>query len=267
MNRWTPAPLALLVMLAACGEGPTQPDKFGALDEVAATEIAAGVLETTDARLPYLPRLVHEAIRTLREQDGVNEEAVTAFRRARRARRAAAAAHEAGDEEEFRRLRRIEMRWTLTGVIAALGPAVVPEALAGVDAAIARFEERAEGRELPPRFARALARVKDLAERARTAETEVASLYFSVTAADVILSLSPRHRARVAIERATRLFRRARAAVGDAPTEDEVKALRRAHRLLKAAEEAFEAKDWKLAKRAANASADLSQKVIDGRST
>ncbi len=67
------------------------------------------------------------------------------------------------------------------------------------------------------------------------------------------------------IRRATRLFRAARAAVGDAPTEDEVKALRRAHRLLGIAEEAFDAKDWRLAIRAANASADLAQKVLDGR--
>ncbi len=264
MKRRFVAPLAGILLLAGCGESVTEPDPLGPMDEAAATALAAAVVEATDARLPYLPRLVHQALEAIQEQDD-NAEAVTAFRRARRARRAAAAAREAGDEDEFRRLKRLELRFTLGGVIAALGPGIVPEALAGVDAAIARWEERAAGQDVPPRFARALARVQDLAERARTADSQVASLYFSVTAAEVILSLSPRHQAFKAIRRATRLFRAARAAVGDGPTEDEVNALRRAHNLLGIAEEAFDAKDWRLAIRAANASADLSQKVLDGR--
>jgi len=264
MKRWFVAPLAGALLIAACGESVTEPDALQPMDEAAATNIAAAVVDATDARLPYLPRLVHEALQAVREHDD-NAEAVTAFRRARRARRAAWAAHEDGDENEFKRLKRIELHFTLTGVIAALGPDVVTDALAGVDAAIARWQERVADHDvLPPRFARALARVQNLADRAHAADSQVASLYFSVTAAEVILSLSPRHQALKAIQRAARLFGAARAAVGDAPTEDEVKSLRHAHRLLGVAEEAFEAKDWRLAKRAANASADLSQEVLDG---
>lgn len=264
MKRWLVAPLACALLLAACGESVTEPDALRPMDEAAATVIAAAVVDATDARLPYLPRLVHEALQAVHDNDD-NVEAATAFRRARHARRAAWAAHEAGDEEEFKRLKRVELRFTLEGVIAALGPSVVTDALAGVDAALARWQERVTDHNvLPPRFARALARVQALADKAHNADSQVASLYFSVTAADVILSLSPRHQALKAIQRAARLFGAARAAVGDAPTEDEVKALRRARRLLGVAEEAFEAKDWRLAKRAANASAELSQRVLDG---
>jgi hypothetical protein len=71
--------------------------------------------------------------------------------------------------------------------------------------------------------------------------------------------------ARRATGKARLLFRAAWVAVGDGPTDDEVAALRRAHRLLTAAEEAFAAKDWRRSIRAANASADLSLKVLDGR--
>ena len=164
-------------------------------------------------------------------------------------------------------MKRLELRFTLGGVIAALGPGVVTDALAGVDAAIAHWQERTAGKDVPPRFARILERVRNLAERARTADSPVASLYFSVSATEAILSLSPRHVARRGIRKAALLFRAARAAVGDGPTDDEVAALRRAHNLMGTAEEAFAAEDWRLAIRAAKASAELSQKVLDGRAT
>ncbi len=261
-QRWL-VPVAGL-LLVACGDTVTAPDAVQSMDEAAATAIAAAVVEASDARLPYLPALVRQALEAIEAGDD-NAEAVTAFRRARRARRAANAALVAGDTDEYNRLKRLELRFTLVGVIAALGPSVVTDALAGVDAAIARWEERTAGKDVPPRFARVFERVKELAERARTAESQVASLFFSVSATEAILSLSPRHVARRAIGKAALLFRAARAAVGDAPTDDEVAALRRAHHLIGVAEEAFEAKEWKLAIRAARASADISQKVLDGR--
>lgn len=261
-QRWL-IPISGL-LLVACADTVTAPDALQSMDEATATAIAAAVVEASDARLPYLPALVRKAREAIEASDD-NAEAVTAFRRARRARRAANAALVAGDQDEYHRLKRLELRFTLRGVIAALGPDVVTDALAGVDAAIARWEERTAGKDVPPRFARVLERVQNLAERARTADSAVASLYFSVSATEAILSLSPRHVARRAIRKATLLFRAARAAVGDGPTDDEVAALRRAHRLIGVAEEAFEAKEWRLAIRAANASADLSQKVLDGR--
>ena len=263
MRRWLLPLVGLL--LAACGETVTEPDLVQAMDEAAATEVAAAVVEASEARLPYLPALVHDALEAIRANDD-NAEAVAAFRSARRARRAANAALVAGDQDRYNRLRRAELRFTLTGVIAALGPGVVADAQAGVDAAIARWQERIAGHDVPPRFTRVLARVQDLAERARAADSAVASLFFSVSAAEAILSLSPRHVARRAVGKATLLFRAARAAVGDGPTDDEISALRRAHNLIGVAQEAFEAKDWRRAIRAANASSGLSQKVIDERS-
>lgn len=261
-QRWL-VPVAGL-LLAACGDTVTAPDIVQSMDEATATALAAAVVEASDAKLPYLPALVRQALEAIEAGDD-NAEAVTAFRRARRARRAAHAALVAGDSVEYKRLKLLELRFTLGGVIAALGPSVVTDALAGVDAALARWEERTAGRDVPPRFARALELVKTLAERARTADSQIASLFFSVSATEVILSLSPRHVARRAIRKATLLFRAARAAVGDGPTDDEVAALRRAHNLIGTAEEAFEAEDWRLAIRAANASANLSQGVLDGR--
>ncbi len=46
--------------------------------------------------------------------------------------------------------------------------------------------------------------------------------------------------------------------------DDQLAALRRGHRLLGTAEEAFEAKNWRRTVRAANASAELSREVLDG---
>ena len=263
MRKRSLVPVAGL-LLVACGDTVTAPDVVQTLDEATAAAVAAAVVEASDARLPYLPALVHDALEAIKAIDD-NAEAVTAFRRARRARRAGNAALVAGDEDEYKRLKRLELRFTYGGVIAALGHGVATDALAGVDAAIARWQERTAGKVVPPRFARALARVQELAENARTADSQVASLYFSVSATEVIVSLSPRHQARRAVGKATRLFRGARAAVGGDAPEDEIAALRRAHRLLTAAEEAFETKDWRRAIRAANASADLSLKVLDGR--
>ncbi|GMR13846.1 MAG: hypothetical protein BMS9Abin29_2068 [Gemmatimonadota bacterium] len=252
------------LLLVACGETITAPDAVRSMDETTATAVAAAVVEASDAKLPYLPALVRQALAAI-EAGGDHAEAVTAFRRARHARHAANAALVAGNADEYKRLKRIELRFTLRGVIAALGPSVVTDALSGVDAAIAHWEQRTAGRDVPPRFARVLEQVKELAERARTADSQIASLFFSVRATEVILSLSPRHVARRAIGKAALLFRAARAAVGDSPTEDEVAALRRAHHLLGSADGAFAAKEWRRAIRAAKASAELSQGVLDGR--
>ena len=131
--------MVTLVALSGCGETATEPiEPTAALDEVAAQAVAADVVEATDARLPHLPSLVHEAIEVVRSDD-TQVEAATAFRRASRARRAAREAHKAGDEAKSLRLLRRARRFALEGVIAALGPGVAAEAIAGVEAAIARF--------------------------------------------------------------------------------------------------------------------------------
>ena len=53
-------PMVTLVALSGCGETATEPiEPTAALDEVAAQAV---VVEATDARLPHLPSLVHEAL-------------------------------------------------------------------------------------------------------------------------------------------------------------------------------------------------------------
>ncbi len=154
--------MVTLAALSGCGETVTQPiEPTAALDELAAQAVATAVVKATDARLPHLPSLVHEALEVVRSDDA-QVEAATAFRRARRARMAAREAHEAGDEGEALRLLRRARRFTLEGVIAALGPGVVTEAIAGVEAAIAHWDERVSDRDVPERFLRALELVRGI---------------------------------------------------------------------------------------------------------
>ena len=259
-------PMVTLVALSGCGETATEPiEPTAALDEVAAQAVAADVVEATDARLPHLPSLVHEALEVVRSDD-TQVEAATAFRRARRARRAAREAHEAGDEAKSLRLLRRARRFALEGVIAALGPGVAAEAIAGVEAAIARWDERVSDRDVPERFLRALEHARTQLAAARNADSPVAALSHALIAAEIIRALSPAHLARRALRHAAHAFRAATEAVGDAPTDDERATLARARRLLARAHEAFQNHEWRAVLRAAWASAELSLKVLDGRS-
>ena len=258
--------MATLVALSGCGDTATEPiEPTAALDEVAAQAVAADVVEETDAKLPHLPSLVHEAFEIVRSDDA-QVEAATAFRRARRARIAAREAHEAGNEEEALRLLRRARRFTLEGVIAALGPGVATEAIAGVEAAIAHWDERVSDRDVPERFLRALEHARTQVAAARNADSPVAALSHALIAAAIIRALSPAHLARRALRHAAHAFRAATGAVGDAPTDDERATLAEARRLLARAEEAFQHHEWRAARRAALASAELSLGVLDGRS-
>jgi hypothetical protein len=258
--------VSALLLLTACGEqaavGPTsQPE---ALDDAGAQALAVTVLNASDARLPFLPALLRASHEAINSQDD-NAEAVTAFRKARRARAAAQQAREAGEADRAERLHRMSYRFTLTGVVAALGPEVAHEAIAGVDAAIARWEERLAGRDAPARFARALATARELAEAARSQDSAAAALGRALRAAEVIRSVSPAHVARRAVTHARNSFQTARRAVGDSATDEENGSLRRAHALLARANEFLESKEWRTAIRAARASTEISQRVIDGR--
>lgn len=258
-------PVATLLMLAACSDPGTGPAaQREPLDETSAQALAASVVEATDARLPHLPSLIRAAHEAIKANDQ-NAEAVGAFRQARRARVAAHDARLAGNAGEAARLLRLSHRLTLEGVIAALGPEVVSEAIAGVEAAIARWDEHTAGRDVPERFARALERARELAASARATDSPVAALSHALTAAEIIRSLSPAHLARRALSHATQVFRTALEAVGDSATDEENANLRRARRLLMRAREAFDSHEWAAAVRAALASAEISRSIIDGR--
>jgi hypothetical protein len=234
---------SLLIALAAgaCGDSTSVAPETS-LDEQAFEVIAEAALEMNDAQgvpLPSLNNLLRRTYHAIRTQDG----------------------HEQG-------VRLLRAGKTLQGIIAVLGTSVAGEAMAGVNQAIARLEDRIEGKSVPDRVRRIMARAKELAARGQYALDEqhyAAALGAALAAADVIRSLSPRYQARKAIERANRAFNAARNAVAGSATPDEITALRQAHRALNAAREAFKAKEYRKAWNYAHRSMGLSLGVLNGR--
>ena len=259
--------LALCVLAVAACESTTAPTA-DVLDDAAVAQFAEAVSEASDIRLPSLGALLHES-RAAIEAVGGNEEAVGHFRRARRLANAAEDAREAGNIEEARGLARQSYRHTLAGIVTALGDDAVAAAVVGSTAGLARVEGHLEGRDVPERVTKAVERIGTqvaAAEEKLAAGEPVASLYHALAAAEGIRHLSPRYVAGKWIQRATQVLRSARQAVGDAPTEDEVTALRRSLRLLNVAKDEFEAHSWLRAVDAARRSATLSWGVVQGRS-
>lgn len=260
------AVLALAVLsVAACGDatGPVSP----ALDEASVARIAEAVSEAADVRLPSLGALLRASREAIQAQGG-HDEAVAHFRRAHRLRAAAEDAHEAGLVDEARRLERRAYRETLAGIVSALGPDAVADAVAGSVAGLHRVHERIEGRELPDWVARAVQRLEShvsAAEASLAGGNLLVALHHSLTAADGIRALSPRYAARRWIQRATDLLRAAREAVAAGPTEAEIATLRRAFRLLNLAKDELEAGHPLRSLEAARRSAHLSWGVLQER--
>lgn len=268
MKRNTPLSFVLIATaLAACDQS-TSPLTVEVLDEAAVAQFAEAVAESNEVRLPSLGALLR-ASREAIEAQGGNEEAVGHFRRAHRLANAAEDAQEAGNREEANGLARQSYRHQIAGIVAALGSDAVDAAVAGSAAGLARVEGHLEGREVPERITKAVARIATqvtAAEDKFAAGELGAALHHALTAAEGIRHLSPRYVAGKSIQRATQLLRSARQAVGDAPTEDEATAVRRAGRLLNVAKDEFEAGNMGKAVEAANRSARLSWGVVDGRS-
>jgi len=252
--------------LTGCDTG-TAPS-IDVLDEAAVAQFAEAVSESSDVQLPSLGALLR-ASRAAIEAQGGNEEAVGHFRRARRLANAAEDAREAGDIEGARSLARQSYRHQLPGIVVALGGDAVSAAVAGSAAGLARIEGHLEGREVPERVTKAVERIATqvtTAEEKLAAGKPVASLHHALAAAEGIRHLSPRYVAGKWIQRATGVLRTARQAVGDAPTDEEATALRRALRLLNVAKDEFEARSWGRAVDAAKRSATLAWGVVQGRS-
>jgi hypothetical protein len=258
--------ILVATVLSACDQG-TNP-QVETLDEAAVAQFAEIVSESGDIHLPSLGALLRASREAIDAQGG-NEEAVQHFRRAHRLANAAEAAREAGNLEEAESLGRQSYRHRIAGIVAALGSEAVGDAVAGSAAGLARLEAHLEGRVVPERVSAAVARIARAVAEAETAyagDRLGPALHHALAAAEGIRHLSPRYVATRWIQRATQMLRSARQAVGDAPTDDEATALRRAGRLLNVAKDAFDAGDMGGAVAAAMRSATLSWGVVEGRS-
>ena len=240
-KKWV-FPVLATLGLAACGDSsPTANEPQ--LDEVAFELVAEAALDANDQQgtpLPSLENLLRRTYKAIREEDGHGQA-----------------------------VRFLKAGKPLNAIIAVLGTEVVEEALTGVDQALSRLDQRFAGKTLPDRMQRTLNQAKTLAERGHAgvaAERYVGALSAALGSADLIRSLSPRYRARKAIERASLVYKAAREAVSVNPTEDEKAALKKARRLLNGAKDAFKAKEYRKAWARARESARLSQKVLEGRS-
>lgn len=244
MIRLRPVLLVIVALaLQACGdsspvggEGPPQEAELEM-----AVEAALDVNDQQGTPLPSLHNLLRRTYEAIRAQGG----------------------HEEG-------VRLLKAGRTLAGIIAVLGPEVVDEALAGVDHALDRVQERFAGKVLPARMQTILAMAEaraDAAHAARENDRLAAALGAALASADLIRSLSPRYQARKTIDRATRALNAARQAVGTEPTDDEVTSLKKASRLRKAAVEAFKGKEYRKAWNYAQRSLSFSLEVLKGRSS
>ena len=252
-----------LLFVGACSDA-TAPT-LEAIDDQIVAQFAEQVAEAADVRLPHLGALIRASRKAIQASDGGHEEAVRFFRQARRLAVAAEDSATAGAEEAARRLNQASYRRTLQGVVSSLGAGAVSEALAGSAAGLARINDRLADREVPARITAYLERI---GARITLGETKlgegeaVVALHHALGTAEAIRHLSPNYVAR----KWSRLFRSARVAVGDAPTEEEVKALRQAFRLLNVARDAHSAKEFGRAVNAATRAATLAAGVLQGRS-
>jgi hypothetical protein len=254
------------VSLAACDQ-PTAP-AVETVDDAVVAQLAEEVSESSDLHLPSLGALLRASRDAIHATDGGNPEAVRHFRAARHLAVASEDSLAAGNEEAARRLARGSYRHTLQGIVTALGEPAVAEAVAASAAGLTRIEARLEGRDVPERITKRVARIGELVAGGQVhlaAGEPVAALHQALAAAEAIRHLSPRYLARRWIRTATELLRGAIAAVGDAPTEEEARALRRAHRLLAVARDELAAGRPLRAAEAARRSARLSGGVLHGR--
>lgn len=262
--------IGVTVILIGCdASSPTAVDN-PVLPQAEVEALAASVLDATarDARpLPSLQNLLRRSFQAIKAAGG-HEEGQKLFRRARWNAQKAAEARRAGNADLAKRHSRQSHALTLEGIIAVLGDQIPGEALEGVNQALDRLAERLEGKTLPDGARKRLSRARELAAASHAALTEAkgrAALGAALAAADLIRSLSPRYRARKAIERSTRAFKAAYEAVKADPSEAERRQLKRARRFLGAARAAFEDKGYGKALKLAIESAKLSLEILRAR--
>ena len=271
MKYRRPIVLLALVALGAC-EQPTAPivKDVELLSDAAIASFAEQISESSAVKLPSLDGLLRASRKAIRASDGANKKAIRHFRAAHRFASAAEDSTEAGNEDAAKKLRRRSYGHRLHGVVAALGTEAVAGAVAGSEAGLARLQDRLNGREISEGAAKRLGRIVELVDRAQamlTSDKPVQALHNALSAADGIRHFSPRYLARKQIGRARNVIKQAIAAVGDTPTEEEAKSIRRARKLLGAANEEFKARRYNRARSTAQRSARLSWGVVNGRAS
>ena len=265
MNYRKPTLLLALIALGAC-EQPTAPvvKDVELLSDAAIASFAEQISESSAVKLPSLDGLLRASRKAIRASDGANKQAIRHFRAAHRFASAAEDSTEAGNEDAAKKLRHRSYGHRLRGVVAALGTGAV----AGSEAGLTRLQDRLNGREISEGAAKRLGRIVELMDRAQAmlaSDKPVQALHIALTAADGIRHFSPRYVARKQIGRARDVIKQAIAAVGDTPTEEEAKSIKRARKLLGAANEAFNARQYNRARSTAQRSARLSWGVVNGR--
>jgi len=266
-----PIMLMALVALGAC-EQPTAPvvKDVELLSDAAIASFAEQISESSDVKLPSLDGLLRASRKAIRASDGDNKQAIRHFRAAHRLASAAEDSTEAGNEEAAKKLRRRSYGHRLHGVVTALGTEAVVGAVAGSVGGLTRLQDRLNGREISERATKRLARIVEFVDKAQallTSDKPVQALHHALSAADGIRHFSPHYLARKQIGRAKNIIKQAIAAVGDAPTEEEAKSIRRARKLLGTAHEEFQARRYNRAHSAAHRSARLSWGVVNGRAS
>ncbi|MBT8397213.1 MAG: hypothetical protein HKO65_14130 [Gemmatimonadetes bacterium] len=239
MRRRTFAiPLLAILAVSACSDSsPTGVDE--GLDEAAFALVAEAALEVNDQQgtpLPSLENLLRRTFEAIRANDG----------------------HADG-------VRFLKAGQPLKAIIVVLGPGVAVESLRGVRNALEQLHARIGDRPIPDRVRKTIHRARQTLQRgvaAMEAGDPVAALGAALVSAELIRSLSPRYRARRAIQHASRAFEAARKAAGDAPDPTTVGALRNAHRFLGGAIEAFKGKKYREAYGLARNSLEISQEVL-----
>ncbi|HCK90994.1 MAG TPA: hypothetical protein DHW54_07410 [Gemmatimonadetes bacterium] len=269
MNYRKPTLLLALIALGAC-EQPTAPvvKDVELLSDAAIASFAEQISESSAVKLPSLDGLLRASRKAIRASDGANKQAIRHFRAAHRFASAAEDSTEAGNEDAAKKLRHRSYGHRLRGVVAALGTEAVAGAVAGSEAGLTRLQDRLNGREISEGAAKRLGRIVELMDRAQTmlaSDKPVQALHIALTTADGIRHFSPRYVARKQIGRARDVIKQAIAAVGDTPTEEEAKSIKRARKLLGAANEAFDSRQYNRARSTAQRSARLSWGVVNGR--
>jgi hypothetical protein len=263
--------LGTALVLSACDtSSPT--DSEVTVDGAAFEELAVAALQANENRgvpLPSLDRLLRETLQAVRAEPSAHAEGIAFLKRAHAQAKKAREALEAGDKEAARVHNARRGALTLEAIISVLGAGVVDQALAGVDQGLARIEKALAGRTLPDRYRKGLDWAHALSARGHVALDAGQyrhALGAALSAADVLRALSVPYQAQKAIHRATRALSAAYEAVKADPTQAETNALRRARRFLRAAKEAFDAKNFQKAFRLATESGKLSLEVLRARS-
>ena len=275
VSAMTDRPLVALLaslVLVACGQpiAPVVEDVkgVGLLSDAEIASVAEQISESSDVKLPSLNRLLRASREAINAGSGDYERAVRHFRAAKRLANRAEDSIEAGNEEEAKKLRRRSYGHRLQGVVATLGEDAVAGAIAGSEGGLTRLQARLSGRDISERAAKKLAKIAEHAGKSQvmlSSGKSVRALHYALSAADGIRHFSPRYRARKQIGRAKRVIKQAISVVGDTPTEEEAKSIRRARKLLGKANEEYKARKFDRAHSAAKRSARLSWGVVNGR--